>query len=146
MKDKRMRPEYSKTPMTQRHQSTEEIRLAKRVLLVDDYLDIREMMRYLLERNGFTVIEAENGQEAIEKALSELPDIILMDIAMPLMDGIEATRAIREHDQLSKVPIIAITAFGREFYDAATAAGFNDVMQKPIDVVTLKHYIDNWAA
>jgi len=118
--------------------------VAKIVLVADDYPDIRRMMRTLLERHGFTVIEATNGVEAVDKAVAERPDIILMDLAMPLMSGIEATRTLRKHEELSRIPIIAITAFGEEFRSEAIAAGCDEIMQKPVDLNRLRPLLDNW--
>jgi CheY-like chemotaxis protein len=108
--------------------------MPKRVLIADDFGDTRRLMRVLLERNGFEVSEARDGYEAVEKAVSEQPDIILMDIAMPVMDGIQATQAIRRHHELSEVPILAITAYGDFYNERAREAGCNDVIQKPIEV------------
>jgi len=116
--------------------------MAKVVLIADDYKDIRRMMRVLLEAHGFTVVEATNGVEAVDKAVDERPDIILMDLAMPLMSGIEAARTIRKHEELSRVPIIAITAFGEEFRSEAIEAGFDEIMQKPVDLNRLKPLLD----
>jgi CheY-like chemotaxis protein len=118
--------------------------LQKRVLLVDDNKDIRDMMRFLLERQGLIVIEAEDGEVAVKKAVSESPDIILMDLSMPFMDGFDATRAIRKLPELSRVPIIAISAYGREYYDDAKAAGCDDVMQKPVDITALEPLLNSW--
>jgi CheY-like chemotaxis protein len=114
------------------------------VLLVDDNDDIRDMMRLILEDGGFSVIEAANGMQAVEKAASDPPSVILMDIAMPLMDGIEAAQEIRSRDGLGYVPIIAVTAHGREYHDKAMEVGFNEVMQKPIDVFSLNSAINRW--
>jgi len=118
--------------------------LANSVLVVEDFDDLRKIMRELLEHHGFNVLEAVNGKEAVEKALAEHPDIVLMDIAMPEMNGIEATRAIREHDELSAMPIIAITAFGEDYHAAAIAAGCVDVMQKPIRIADLLPLLNKW--
>src|SRR5919107_6147165 len=78
------------------------------VLVVEDFEDNRFMMRRLLEMSGYRVIEAVNGQEAVETARREHPDLILMDLSLPLLDGLAATRRIREQDGLSKVPIVAV--------------------------------------
>lgn len=114
------------------------------VLLVDDNDDIRDMMRLILEDGGFSVIEATNGLQAVEKAASNPPSVILMDIAMPLMDGIEAAQEIRSNKELGYVPIIAVTAHGNEYHDRAMEVGFNDVMQKPIDLFRLSSAINRW--
>ena len=104
------------------------------VLVVEDFEDNRFMMRRLLEMSGYRVIEAVNGQEAVEAARRERPDLILMDLSLPLLDGLAATRRIREQDGLGKVPIIAVSAHDTaDFHADALAAGCNEYVTKPID-------------
>jgi CheY-like chemotaxis protein len=104
------------------------------VLVVEDFEDNRFMMRRLLEMSGYRVIEAVNGQEAVETARRQHPDLILMDLSLPLLDGLAATRRIREQDGLSKVPIIAVSAHDTaDFHADALAAGCNEYVTKPID-------------
>lgn len=91
------------------------------------------MMAIYLTIGQYEVIEAANGYEAIEQALTHRPDLILMDIAMPVLDGIDSTRAMREHDELKDIPILCLSAFGDFYKERAQAAGCNDVLQKPID-------------
>src|SRR6476620_11730167 len=81
------------------------------ILVVDDFDDNRLLLRIWLERRGFRVVEAENGLEAINRATSETPDLIIMDMEMPRLDGLSATRRIREVPSLSKVPIVAVSAY-----------------------------------
>ena len=104
-----------------------------KILLVEDHPDIRNMMLTYLLLNKYEVVEAENGYDAIQQALDHKPDVILMDIAMPVLDGISSTRAIRENEELAGVPIFCLTAFGDFYRDRATKAGCNAVLQKPID-------------
>src|SRR5436305_3572153 len=80
------------------------------VLVVEDFEDNRFMMRRLLEMSGYGVVEAVNGNQAVEYAVSERPDIILMDLSLPQLDGLAATRRIREQNGLGKVPIVAVSA------------------------------------
>ncbi|HYN24862.1 MAG TPA: response regulator, partial [Pyrinomonadaceae bacterium] len=80
------------------------------VLIVEDVEDARYFMRLELEQLGYLVIEAEDGAKAVEIALREHPEIILMDLTLPVMDGLAATAMIRNDEQMSKVPIIAVTA------------------------------------
>ena len=104
------------------------------VLVVEDFEDNRFMMRRLLEMSGYRVIEAVNGQEAVETARRERPDLILMDLSLPLLDGLAATRRIREQDGLGKVPIVAVSAHDTaDFHADALAAGCNEYVTKPID-------------
>lgn len=104
------------------------------ILVVEDTADTREILRLLLEFEGFQVLEAENGLEAVEVALRERPDAILMDMSLPVMDGYHATRLIRERPELANIPIIACTAHNRwEWRGKAIIAGCNDFMTKPLD-------------
>lgn len=102
------------------------------VLVVDDLEDNRELYVFALEREGFVVATACDGLEAIEKAEKLLPSAIVMDLAMPVMDGWEATRRIRAIPELARVPIFAVTAFtdARSRSDAL-AAGCDDCLSKP---------------
>ena len=113
-----------------------------KVLLVEDFDDTRLFMRLELEEQGFIVFEAENGQVAVETAAREKPDVILMDLTLPLMDGFTATKLIRQNEELKTVPIIAITAHKEdEFRSDAKASGFDAYVTKPIDVTWLKELI-----
>ena len=118
--------------------------MRKRVLVADDFGDTRRLMKLLLERNGFAVIEASDGLEAVEMAVLEQPDIILMDLAMPRMDGIQATQAIRRHDHLAEIPIVAVTAYGDYYNDRARDAGCNDVIQKPLEISQIKPLVSRY--
>jgi two-component system, cell cycle response regulator DivK len=113
-----------------------------KVLLVEDFEDTRLFMRLELEGQGFIVFEAENGQVAVESAIRENPDVILMDLTLPLMDGFAATKLIRQNEQLKNVPIIAVTAHQEsDFRNDAKASGFDAYVTKPIDVNWLKELI-----
>ncbi len=113
-----------------------------KVLLVEDVEDTRHFMRLELEEQGFIVFEAENGQVAVDIAAREKPDVILMDLTLPLMDGFTATKLIRQNDALKNVPIIAITAHKEDDFRAdAKASGFDAYVTKPIDVNWLKGLI-----
>jgi CheY-like chemotaxis protein len=107
--------------------------MGRKVLIVEDYEDSREFMKFLLESYGYEVTEAVDGLEAIESFKHHFPDLVLMDIAMPVMDGSTATKAIRQLKTGAKIPIIAVTAHGKQFYEKAIEAGCNDVVSKPID-------------
>ena len=104
------------------------------VLVVEDFEDNRFMMRRLLEMSGYQVLEAINGEEAVEMAERERPGLILMDLSLPLLDGLAATRRIRQHEALRDVPIVAVSAHDTaDFHADALAAGCNDYVTKPID-------------
>ena len=116
--------------------------MRKRVLVADDFADTRRLTRLILEKNGYDVDEAADGFEAVKKAVERPPDIILMDIAMPVMDGIQATQAIRRHFDFSEVPILAITAYGDFYSERARDAGCNAVIQKPLEVSRLRPLVE----
>ena len=116
-----------------------------RVLIVEDHLDSREALRALLEAFGYVVVLAANGKEAVEAALTTSPDLILMDIMMPVMDGLEATREIRKQPQFAKLPIIALTAKAMiDDREKSLEAGANDYIAKPIDVDKLLSLARVW--
>ena len=113
-----------------------------KVLIVEDHDDTREMLRVLLELKKCEVVEACNGLEAVEIANREQPDLILMDGSLPLLDGLEATRRIRENELLGEVLILALNGWGTPaFQAAALAAGCDDCMTKPIDFEELERYM-----
>jgi two-component system cell cycle response regulator DivK len=105
----------------------------KKILVVDDTDWNRDLIVQLLEED-YSVSEAVNGEEGVSKAENEKPDLILMDLGMPVMDGWEATRKIKAHDNLKHIPIIAVTSHamvGDEIQ--AREAGCDDYLPKPID-------------
>ena len=104
------------------------------VLVVEDFEDTRYLMRMELERRGYRVLEAQNGEEGVAFATAEHPNIILMDIGLPIMDGIEATRRIRADETTRDVLIVALTAHHEtEYRTQALAAGCDAYLTKPID-------------
>ena len=104
------------------------------ILLVEDDEDTRFLMRLELERRGYRLIEAEDGEKAVELAQEEHPDIIFMDISLPRMDALEASRLIRNHDQMHAVPIIIVTAHQESAVrQEAKASGLDAYVTKPID-------------
>lgn len=112
------------------------------VLVVDDDDDLRELMRMSLNRRGCHVVEAANGREAVELAQQVRPALILMDLEMPLLDGCEATRQIREKDELRNVPVIAVSAHtDTQNRRQALAAGFVEFVSKPVDAAVLGEVI-----
>jgi two-component system cell cycle response regulator DivK len=113
------------------------------VLIVEDSEDARYFMRLELEQLGYRIVEAEDGEKAVEVAERERPDIILMDLSLPIMDGIAATAKIRSSDGLEKVPVIAVTAHQEtDFRADAKAAGFDAYVTKPIDIPWLSELIE----
>lgn len=120
--------------------------MGKTILVAEDTEDVRQMMKIMLEMSGYTVLEAEDGRQAVKKATEQHPDLILMDISMPVMDGLTAAKAIRQINGVEKLPIIAVTAFGRQFYDLAIEAGCNDLIAKPVDYDMLQPVIEHYLA
>jgi CheY-like chemotaxis protein len=117
--------------------------LRKKVLIAEDYADIRQMTRIMIESIGFDVIEAANGFEAIEQAKMNHPDVVLMDIAMPMLNGITAASMIHQLDECRDIPIIAITAFGRDYVNEASEYGFDAVIEKPVDMDELRLILES---
>jgi len=109
------------------------------VLLVEDTEDNRFMMRRLLEMSGYSVVEAKNGEEAVRMAKDERPELILMDLSLPIIDGLAATRRIRELPEMGDVPIVAVSAHDTaDFHAEALAAGCDRYITKPIDFTELE--------
>lgn len=109
------------------------------VLLVEDTEDNRFMMRRLLEMSGYHVIEATDGEEAVRLAESEQPQLILMDLSLPVIDGLAATRAIRKLEGFEKIPIVAVSAHDTSDFQAeALTAGCDSYITKPIDFSQLE--------
>jgi len=112
------------------------------ILVVEDSDDTRYFMRLALEDFGYLVIEAENGAQAVALAEKQRPDIILMDLSLPIMDGLAATERIRASESLAGVPIIAVTAHQESDFRAdAKAAGFDAYITKPVDIDFLSDLI-----
>jgi len=118
--------------------------LAK-ILVVEDNQDNREMVVKVLKFNGYQVVEAVDGEEAIEKAKTEDPDLILLDIFLPKMDGYEATRRLKGDTSLRNIPIIALTAHAMKgSMEEALAVGCDGYISKPIDVRELPKQIQHF--
>lgn len=106
---------------------------AATILIVEDCDEARLMLSLLLRMNGYITIEAADGQEAVEVAQLERPDLILMDLNLPVLDGLKATRRILERPELRGVPVVAVTAYGTPDYRLkAIAAGCSAFLTKPL--------------
>jgi two-component system cell cycle response regulator DivK len=102
------------------------------VLVVDDFADNREMYSEYLSFSGYEVIEAKNGKEAIEAACKRLPDIIIMDLSLPVMDGWEATRRLKADDRTRRIPVVALTGHALAGHSkGAKEAGCDSFLAKP---------------
>ena len=114
-------------------------------MIVEDYDDTRILLRRVLERLGYSVLEASNGQEAVDIADREHPDLILMDLDLPILDGIAATQRIRKQPEMEKVPIVAVTAYPMSYtHVKAFAKGCNEYMAKPIDTTELERLVTHY--
>ena len=106
-----------------------------KVLYIEDHPAQRDILAQMLELNGFEVAVASDGVEGVDKAREWLPDLILMDLRMPRMDGFEAIKVLREEDDTSVIPIIAISAWASAKHkERALAAGANEHFTKPVDL------------
>ena len=117
------------------------------ILLVEDFDDTRLMMKLWLSKNGYRVVEAETGEEAISAAQRELPDLILMDMMMPGLNGLDATRRIREYQALRRTPIVAVSAYGADEYRTiAIDAGCDEYVSTPFEPSELAGLIESLIA
>ena len=115
------------------------------IMVVEDYDDTRLLLRQALESKGYRVLEATNGQEAVDIASREHPDLILMDLDLPILDGISATQRIRQQAQMDNVTIVALTAYPMSYTRVkAFAKGCDDYMAKPIDLAELQELVTRY--
>ena len=116
-----------------------------KVLYVEDHPAQRDILAQMLELNGFEVDVASDGLEGVEKARSWLPDLILMDLRMPRMDGFEAIKTIRSYEETKQIPIIAISAWASAKHkERALSAGANEHFTKPVDLSRLLNTIGRY--
>ena len=109
-----------------------------KILVIEDNENNRYLIGYILKKYGHEVVEATNGEKGVELALKELPDLILMDIQLPGMDGLEATRQIRASEANGGIPIIALTSYAMAGdKERALKAGCTGYIEKPIDPETI---------
>ena len=121
--------------------------MSKRILVVDDHEDNRQILRVLLASAGYTMIEAPDGETALDAALSEQPDLILMDIQLPGLDGYEVTRRIKSNPGFHDVPIIAVTSYALSGDEQkALAAGCIAYVAKPYSPMQLLAKIQQYLA
>jgi CheY-like chemotaxis protein len=104
------------------------------ILIVDDFDDTRLLLRTWLQKKGYRIVEAENGNEAVSQADTQRPDLIIMDVEMPELDGLSATRKIRALPHAQTLPIVAVSAYGADqFRNEALAAGCNEYVSTPFE-------------
>ena len=114
--------------------------------MVEDSKDTRDMMKILLSSYGYDVVEAIDGIEAVDQAVLEKPDLILMDIGMPIADGLFAVEVIRQHEKLVDIPIVAVTAHGDLYNEKAKEAGCIAVVQKPLNFEEFESVVQQYVS
>ncbi len=113
-----------------------------KILIVEDNKNNRKLFRDILKYSGYEVLEAQDGAEGIKTAVEQMPDLILMDIQMPVMDGFEALKALRNMPETGKIKIIALTSFAMAGdKKKILKAGFDDYISKPIDTRKLPEIV-----
>jgi two-component system cell cycle response regulator DivK len=116
-----------------------------RVLIVEDNMDTYELVRFILEKNGYEVFLAVNGRDGVNAATKQKPDLIVMDLSMPEMDGWTATSLIKQNKQTASIPLIALTAHvlpgDRQ---RAVDSGCDEYITKPMDLLELVETVDRW--
>jgi CheY-like chemotaxis protein len=119
----------------------------KKILLVDDSSTVIMMEQMILSKNNYDLVTARDGQEGVAKALSEKPDLILMDVMMPRMDGFEACRKIRAENSTKSIPVIMVTTRSElTSVETGYASGCNDYVTKPINSLELLSKVKNYLA
>jgi two-component system cell cycle response regulator DivK len=114
----------------------------KRILIAEDKATSRELLRTVLEHQGYSVTEAVNGEEALQQARTEIPDLILLDLQMPVRSGYEVLSELRREQRFTSVPIVAVTASAMQGdREKAMAAGFNGYLTKPLALSDLRNEI-----
>jgi len=114
-----------------------------RILIAEDFEDNRIALKLMLKLAGYDPLEAEDGRQAVEVTQREQPDLVLMDISLPTMDGLQATRAIRANPQFQNLPIIIVSAHDNEqAHEEARQAGGSGYLTKPIEFEDLKRLIE----
>lgn len=114
------------------------------ILIAEDFEENRIALKLILQHSGFDVIEAEDGRQAVETVRREKPDLVLMDVTLPALDGLQATREIRSDDEFKQLPIIIISAHdSEEIRRQAAEAGGTAYISKPVEIEELKKLIED---
>ena len=115
------------------------------ILVADDFDDTRLLLKTWLEKKGFNIVEAENGNQAVSLAQQVRPDLIIMDMEMPELDGLAATRKIRSIRELDGIPVLAVSAYGaQQFRAEALAAGCSEYVSTPFEPDNLEQVINSF--
>jgi chemosensory pili system protein ChpA (sensor histidine kinase/response regulator) len=116
----------------------------RNILIVEDDHDARGLYAYMLAKTGFRVRAAKNGLEALTEVQLERPDVILTDIAMPVINGLELIKVVKASKELGDLPIVAMTSYGEDFRELARKAGANETVDKSIEETSLCHIISKF--
>jgi len=115
----------------------------KKILVVEDHPDSREVLLFQLRHMGYEATGGATGEEGIEKALAESPDLIIMDLGLPGINGIEATVRLKQNPQTAHIPVVALTAWGDQLHkDKASQAGIAEYLTKPTHIEVIKDVIE----
>ncbi len=114
------------------------------ILIAEDHDDVRNLTKMMVEMLGHKVIEAADGFEALEIARKYHPDLILMDIAMPIMNGVVASKLIKETRACRNTPIVAVTAYSSEYLYNADSVTFDRVLEKPVELTDIEEVINEF--
>ena len=116
-----------------------------RILVVEDNMDTYELVQFFLEKNGYETFLAMNGRDGVNAAIKQTPDLIIMDISMPEMDGLTAVSLIKNDERVRSIPLLILTAHALPAdRQRAMSAGANEYITKPMDLEDLVRYVDHW--
>ncbi len=117
----------------------------KRILVVEDNMDTYELVRFILEKNGYDTFLAVNGRDGVNAAIKQIPDLIIMDLSMPEMDGWTAIGLIKKDERTSSIPLLTLTAHALPGdRQRAMDAGSDEYITKPMDLEDLVKSVDHW--
>ena len=118
--------------------------MGKKILIVDDEPDLMRIACYRLEKSGFDVLTAVDGKGALEAAAKGRPDLVLLDLKLPILDGLSVCLLLKKDDELKNIPVIIFTASANDIADKVTACGAQDYILKPFSVEELMEKIRKW--
>lgn len=113
-----------------------------KIMIAEDDAANRDLLSEMIRGWGYTVVEAHNGADALEKVLVSLPDLVVCDIRMPVLDGVGFVRALRRDASFGGIPVIALTGFGEQDHDAIVSAGFTTYQSKPVSAELLRRNLE----
>ena len=119
--------------------------MSRKILIVEDNEDSRELVAKVLKNKGYVIIEAVDGEEAIQKVISEKPDLVLLDISIPKVDGYEVAKRLKSRDDVKDIPIVAVTAHAMKGdREKVIASGFEGYISKPVNVRELPDQVRSY--